>query len=154
MAQTELQRRMDEWTVALRRAGVKVTQQRLIIFREAASRGDHPDVEAVFRAVRQELPTVSLDTVYRTLHLFVDLGLVSVLGLSGERTHFDANTRPHHHFVCRECGQAYDFYDPGFDVLDLPAGADDLGQVQSTHVEFRGVCSPCAAGQGKANKRG
>ena len=62
-----------------RNAGVKLTQQRLVILKEVFKRSDHPDAEMVFRAVRCKLPTVSLDTIYRTLWFLHDLGLVEAL---------------------------------------------------------------------------
>jgi Fur family transcriptional regulator, peroxide stress response regulator len=66
--------------VYARNSGVRLTDQRLEIFREVAASLDHPDAEAVFRAVQPRVPTVSLDTVYRTLWLLTDLGIVTTLG--------------------------------------------------------------------------
>ena len=64
---------------------------------------------AVFEGVRERMPTVSLDTVYRTLWWLKDLGLITTLGSSRERTRFDANLSRHHHFVCVQCGLTRDF---------------------------------------------
>jgi len=83
-----------------RRSGHKVTHQRLEIFREVAATDEHPDVETIHERVRRRLPTVSIDTVYRTLRLLVDLGLASTVLTDQERMRYDANTNPHHHFVC------------------------------------------------------
>jgi Fur family transcriptional regulator, peroxide stress response regulator len=142
-ADNEGRDQVEGFAARLRDAGVKVTHQRLVILRETAAAGSHPDVETVYRAVRQELPTVSLDTVYRALHLFADLGLIGTLGLSGGRVRFDPNTGPHHHLVCSQCGEIQDFEEPGFDHLGLPASAAGLGSVDSAHVELRGLCAHC-----------
>jgi Fe2+ or Zn2+ uptake regulation protein len=87
----EVERRMSRFTSACRESGAKLTHQRIEIFREVAMTGDHPDAERVYQGVRHRMPTVSLDTVYRTLWWLKDLGLVTTLGTSRERTRFDAN---------------------------------------------------------------
>jgi Fur family peroxide stress response transcriptional regulator len=129
---------------ACRSAGVKLTHQRMEIFRELAHRGDHPDAESVYRGVRRRIPTMSLDTVYRALWLFSDLGLITTLGPSRERTRFDANLSRHHHFVCLRCGLTRDFCSDAFDELRLPQSIRTIGRVETTHVEARGVCRACA----------
>jgi len=141
----ELERMMDRFDTAIRRAGIKRTHQRLVIFREVARTGDHPDIETIFRNVRRKLPTVSLDTVYRTLGLFGKLGLVTTVRPLNERVRFDANTDAHHHFVCARCGATRDFEDRDFDALRVPKTAAVLGRVESLRVELRGVCADCAA---------
>jgi Fur family peroxide stress response transcriptional regulator len=140
----EIQERITRFKAASRRAGVKLTHQRLEIFAEVARSGDHPDAEAVYRGVRQRVPTVSLDTVYRTLWLLIDLGVLSTLGPPRERVRFDANLRAHHHFVCTHCGLARDFYSPAFDALKVPAVVKAWGRVDRLVVEVRGRCTRCA----------
>ena len=98
----------------------------------------------VFRGVRERLRTVSLDTVYRTLWLLIDLGVLTTLGPPRERVRFDANMRSHHHFVCTHCGLARDFYSPAFDALQVPTAAEAFGRVDRTLVEVRGLCARCA----------
>jgi len=127
-----------------RSAGIRLTHQRMEIFREIARAGDHPDVETVYRRVRERIPTVSLDTVYRTLWLLGDLGLISTLGASRERTRFDANLSRHHHFVCIHCGLTRDFYSDELNKLTLPKSVKTIGRIETTHVEARGVCGDCA----------
>ncbi len=140
----ELQQRLNRFKEGLRRAGVKLTHQRLEIFQEVARSSDHPDVETVFKGVRERVPTVSLDTVYRTLWLLLDLGLITTLGPPRERVRFDANMRPHHHFVCSQCGKTRDFYSDALDALKVPRPVKSLGRVDSMRVEVRGVCLECA----------
>ncbi len=138
-------RMMERFIEELRRAGVKLTHQRLEIYREVASRTDHPDIETLFQALRRRMPTVSLDTVYRTLSLFEELGLVGKLRPREEKTRFDANTGLHHHFVCIRCGLIRDVHAPFLDHLEMPDGQGVEGAVRSTHVEFRGLCPACEA---------
>lgn len=136
-------RSLEEVKAALRAAGVKVTHQRLEVFREVAGVQDHPDVETVFQGVRQRLPTISLDTVYRTLALFTELGLLATLGSPRDRYRFDANLQPHHHFVCIRCGFTADFCHEQFNQLLIPAAAEAFGQVERAQVEVRGICRRC-----------
>lgn len=127
-----------------RRAGVKLTHQRLEIFREVVKSGDHPDAETIYKGVRERVPTVSLDTVYRTLWLMVDLGILTTLGPPRERVRFDANMDSHHHFVCVECGMTRDFTCEEFDQLRIPNAVKTLGSVEIAQVEIRGRCVQCA----------
>ncbi|MCB1173789.1 MAG: transcriptional repressor [Leptospiraceae bacterium] len=125
--------------------GLKITNQRIEIYREIAGREDHPDAEAIHQAIQKKLPAVSLDTVYRTLWLFADIGLISQMGPRQERYRFDANMKPHHHFVCRECGLTQDFYEETFNQLGVPEIVSTFGQVESSHIELRGMCLQCQA---------
>jgi Fur family peroxide stress response transcriptional regulator len=145
-------RRVDRFTSALRAAGVKLTHQRLEIFRALAASLDHPDAEAVFRAVRRRVPTVSIDTVYRTLWMLDDLGLITTLGPRRDRVRFDANLEHHHHFVCIRCGLARDFESVGLDTPRIPEAVKALGRVIDTHVEMRGMCIRCAETEDRTAK--
>ena len=142
--QDEIERRLSRLRDGLKNAGIKLTIQRLEVCREIASAGSHPDAESVFRGVRQRVPTISLDTVYRTLWTLVDCGLIDTLGVPHERTRFDGNTAPHHHFVCTRCGETTDFCCDAFDSLSVPEAVTPLGTVQKTQVEMRGICLRCA----------
>lgn len=139
----DVEQRMKHFEAVCRDEGVKLTHQRIEIFREVAQTGDHPDADQVFQRVRNRMPTVSLDTVYRTLWLLNDLGLVVTLGSSRERTRFDANLNSHHHFVCEQCGYTRDFYSNEFDNIKPPDSIGSYGKAETTHVEVRGVCLEC-----------
>ena len=130
---------------ACRKSGAKLTHQRIEIFREVAQSTDHPGVEKVYQGVRKRIPTVSLDTVYRTLGWLKELGLITTLGPPRERTRFDANLSHHHHFVCVQCGLTRDFYSDKFDKLTLPESVQSIGYVETTQVEVKGFCFKCAA---------
>jgi Fur family peroxide stress response transcriptional regulator len=123
--------------------GLKLTHQRLEIFRELASRYDHPSAEAVYKEVQLRVPTISLDTVYRTLLTFEELGLVSRIQAFDDRARFDANVSPHQHLACSECRRIEDFSWEPFEDAGLPAGLEDWGDIRSKHVVLRGICSDC-----------
>jgi Fur family transcriptional regulator, peroxide stress response regulator len=141
-----LQSRLKTLKSAAAAAGLKLTRQRLEIFREIASRGDHPNAEAVFQEVRLRLPAVSLDTVYRTLWTLTDLGMIGTLGPRRDSQRFDGNLNRHHHFICVRCGQARDFMSVELDALALPRAAKAFGKIIESHVEVHGICAECAKG--------
>lgn len=140
----QVEERMVHFTEVCRAESIKLTIQRMEIFKEVAQTGDHPDAEKIFQRVRNKMPTVSLDTIYRTLWLLNDLGLIVTLGTSRERTRFDANLSKHHHFVCTRCGYTRDFYSDDLNNLMLPDSVQALGIVEETNVEVKGVCKECS----------
>ena len=139
----ELRQRMDRFKAALRRNGVKLTRQRMIIFQEVAESEEHPNAEWVYKAVRKKLPMVSLDTVYRTLWLLQDLGLIRNLG-GKDRVRFDGNMTPHHHFVCNACGLMRDFHSNELDQLKIPKEGGGWGNGETVHIEIKGICIACS----------
>ncbi len=140
---TEVEQRLERFRAAARKAGVKLTQQRLEIFRELASSAEHPDAETVLRGIQPRMPTVSLDTVYRTLWTLDELGLITTLGTRRGSVRFDANLRQHHHYICVRCGLTRDFESSDLDGLRIPRSVRILGSVAHTHVEVRGICARC-----------
>jgi Fur family peroxide stress response transcriptional regulator len=130
-------------------AGLKLTHQRLVIFEAMAGSTDHPTVEEVFEKVKRAVPTIALDTVYRTLTTLEKYGALGRVQLE-TRTRFDPNTETHHHFVCKECNRIDDFYWPVFDQMRLPTRPVSFGQVDSRHVEIRGICKECQKKKSKS----
>ena len=145
----DLKRRMADFEARCRRAGIRMTPQRLEIYRELARTEKHPDAETVFKRVRRRMPTVSLDTVYRTLCLFEERGIVSRVDVLCNRARYDANADRHHHFVCRQCGLVRDFYSEAADRFAPPAEVRGWGDLDAVLVQVRGTCTSCRR-RGKA----
>lgn len=124
--------------------GIKVTPQRLEIFRTVIAADDHPSAEDVYELVRKNLPAVSLDTVYRTLATFEICGIISRVSFCEDKTRFDPNTKPHHHLFCTVCKSITDFYWASFDEAYLPPEIPEWGHPETRHVQIRGICSRCA----------
>ena len=127
----------------VRESGVKLTPQRLEIFRELARSEDHPSAEALYQAVKARLPSVSLDTVYRTLWMLRDVGLLKTLGPDRDVLRFDVNLDRHHHYVCVQCGLVRDFDSKDLDGVNIPASVQSFGSVLEAQVEVRGLCAGC-----------
>ncbi len=142
-AQVQLQQRVEQFKKLCRRRQLRVTAQRLEVFRMLAQSKEHPSVEAIFQAVRKKLPNISLDTVYRTVASMEDAGVVFRVGASS-RARFDADLTPHDHFVCMECGEVYDIFPrPGAPRPALPGNIADFGKVMNINLQFRGICNRC-----------
>lgn len=134
---------LDRFKEISQEKGLRLTHQRLEILRELVGAKDHPSAEMVFGRVRRRLPTISLDTVYRTLSTFDELGLIMRVPVTGDQGRFDADTSPHHHFVCSRCKAIYDFMWNEFDQLTLPEDSEALGRADDRRVVVRGVCGLC-----------
>ena len=86
------------------RAGIKLTAQRLAIYEELMTADGHPSAEEIYLRLQKKMPTIAVDTVYRTLATFDEIGIASKLHLANKRNLFDVNLAQHHHFVCDSCG--------------------------------------------------
>lgn len=124
-------------------AGIKLTHQRIEIFKELTTSKDHPSAERIHQRLQKSLPTIAIDTVYRTLATFEELGILKKLHIMNERTLFDANMEQHHHFVCSRCKSVQDIYWPDFDNSLLPQRLSECGEIQSRHLELHGLCKNC-----------
>ena len=137
-----------------RKAGLKLTHQRLEIYRELASRMDHPSEEAVHRSVQARMPTIALDTVYRTLLTFEEFGLVTrVYALDGP-ARFDANLSPHQHFACTKCKKIEDFHWEAFETIKLTARTRKWGDIKRRHAVLTGTCADCLGGENEVSQTG
>src|SRR5579884_1698183 len=88
--------------------GRRLTPQRRLVYDTLAETTSHPDAERLITLVRRQDPGISVATVYNTLRVLVDAGLVHELRGFGPTTRYDANTHDHDHFTCRVCGTVYD----------------------------------------------
>ncbi len=129
-------------------AGLKLTHQRLLIYTELLKAHDHPSAETLYKRLEKTLPTLSLDTVYRTLATFEKLGLLHRLETVTSQARYEVFGLRHHHFLCDVCGQLYDFVWPPFDTMSLPPSLNEIGTVDRTSVVVHGTCAACAAKKG------
>ena len=89
------------------------------------------------------MPTISFDTVYRTLSFLEEHDLISRVHSTGERIRFDGNEAVHHHFICTNCGRIIDFESDAIDKMEIPEGAVKLGTVASRQLQVYGICRDC-----------
>lgn len=137
---------MGKWGEAekiLRDQGARVTPQRVAILRAVESCGSHPDADAVYRHVCREYPHISRDTVYRTLSMMEEKGIIGSVLSFGNSKRYDPNTGRHHHLVCVRCRKILDFAAEEFDRLDPPAHMVSRFLVLRMNVQVEGVCEDC-----------
>jgi Fe2+ or Zn2+ uptake regulation protein len=136
---------VDELTGRFRAEGLRVTPQRQAIFRLLQGNVEHPTVESLYESARAEMPTISLKTVYQTVHDLEELGEVALLDVGTGSVRVDPNVEDvHHHLVCTKCGKVRDvLVDVG--TLRIPSREQRGFTVADVEVNFRGVCDDCAA---------
>ena len=128
---------------AFHAAGMRLTRQRLAIFRELESRYDHPDVEHLFHAVKPRIPQISLFTVYRTMNALESAGMVWRVATWKGHARYDANVETHAHFLCETCGRIDD-------VQGEAAGCPETviaglkGTARRVDLMIRGECEACS----------
>jgi Fur family peroxide stress response transcriptional regulator len=142
----EIEERVRSFADICRAKGLRLTPQRLSVYRTLLRMGRHPDAESLHREVRRSHPTISLATVYNTLDTLVGLGVVSEVNVFREGAKYEANLAPHHHLVCTRCRRITDFHDSAPARFDLPR--DVAGGFRLTHVaiQFLGICADCETG--------
>ena len=126
-----------------RQIGLKLTHQRLVIFNVLSSMLNHPSAEDVFEEVKNRIPTIAFDTVYRTLALFERHGLISKVNYLDSRTRYDSVAERHCHLICTRCRKIEDFYWAEVDQLQIPKETKLWGSIKNKYVELRGLCQDC-----------
>jgi Fur family peroxide stress response transcriptional regulator len=135
----------------LRRAGIKLTPQRIAIVRLFAEDRSHPTAQDLFERLRPMFPTMSFATVYNTLDTLARAGLAGIVRLPGKRgdaARFDPNSRPHHHAVCDDCGAVIDI--AAGSLSPTAAAVEKLRQsapgfsARTVERTYRGLCASCA----------
>lgn len=129
-----------------RRDGLKVTPQRIAIFRDMYGNRNHPSVEDIHQALSPDYPTMSLTTIYKTLETLRDMGEVLELNLFRERILYDPETRPHHHAICDNCGRILDIFHDLSQILHAMEAHPSSFKPSGFQIIFNGLCSKCNKG--------
>jgi Fe2+ or Zn2+ uptake regulation protein len=134
----------SELTTALRARGQRVTPQRLLIHRAIKQLDRHATADEVLTEVSKTLPNASLPTVYATLELFEELGIVRRVAAGEGAALYDPRSEPHHHLVCTLCGKVEDL-DAPMDAAGAIRAAGRRGfRPQHAELVVRGLCADCA----------
>lgn len=136
---------------AIKDKNLRMTHQRQLIMRVLEDSREHLDAENIFDLVRQQDPRISLATVYRTLALFKELGLVNEHKLGEDHSHFEtAQEVPHYHFTCLKCRKIIEFNVPELEETVIPLLESQGLQITEIHLIISGTCAECQA----SKKRG
>jgi Fe2+ or Zn2+ uptake regulation protein len=131
-------------STTLRSRGQRVTPQRLVILDALRELDRHITADEIHAAVSERLPNVSAPTVYATLELFEELGLVRRINLAGGAALYDPRPDDHHHLVCTQCGRVEDL-DSGVDLGATIRAASRRGfRPDRAEVVVHGRCARCA----------
>jgi len=130
----------------LRKSGFRVTPQRLAICGAILSSKEHPTADQIYAKVKNKYPTMSLATVYQTLHLLSQIGLLQELGFGDCVSRYDADISPHINIVCKKCGKIHDYKAESVDKLwsqiVKELGFEPAGQ----RIDIYRYCDNCSEG--------
>ncbi|MCS7200343.1 MAG: transcriptional repressor [Caldimicrobium sp.] len=132
----ELQKRLETY----KRLGLKLTPQRLAILEYLENTREHPSAEDIYNALKDRFPSMSFATVYNTLEVLIEKGLVKELSIDSSKKRFDPFLHSHHHFICKQCGKIFDV-ERNFDIL-IPEELKEF-EVSDFQVVFSGLCPTC-----------
>jgi len=120
---------------------IKPSLQRLAVMEYMLTHSTHPTVDEVYNALAPSIPTLSKTTIYNTLNLFEECGVVTYLGIDKKNARFDGNTTQHSHFRCNECGAIYDIMTQESGTVVLDEHPELV--VNETHTYYKGYCKTC-----------
>ncbi len=137
----EISKKIEEFKKKSRNLGLKVTPQRIAVYRAILSRRDHPSAEELYEELKGKIEGISLTTVYRTLSSLERVGLVQRVPTLKDKVRYDARVEPHSHFICLNCGRIYD--------IDVLPNVDEervkpIGKPLNCTAVCYGICRECS----------
>jgi Fur family peroxide stress response transcriptional regulator len=139
---------LAEKKVELKEKGILLTIQRSAVLEFLQDNTGHPTAEAIYQSLRGMYPAFSRATVYNTLDLLKQHGLIQEINIERSKAHYDYKTEPHHHFLCRHC---FTIYDVDIDKVRLEqAERVDGHQMEEARLYIIGTCSVCLREGGDA----
>ena len=124
--------------------GLRITKQRALILEIIRQGQGHLDADEVYRRGQEKQHRLSLSTVYRTLQMFKNLGLVEELHFDEAHHHYEVKpSSEHHHLVCLGCGKVVEFECPLSQKMQEDVSREKGFEVTDAEVRMRGYCSQC-----------
>ncbi len=121
----------------------RVTPQRLAICELILSSKEHPTVEHIHHAMQKKYPTLSLATVYQTLHLLTEIGMLQELGFRDGITRYDPDTSPHINIVCKNCAKIQNYESLTIrDFMSQITAELNHSHIEQ-HLEIHTYCNQC-----------
>ncbi|WP_027632320.1 Fur family transcriptional regulator [Clostridium hydrogeniformans] len=138
---------MDNITTIFREKKLKLTPQRIAVYRYLQSTKDHPSAEIIYKALQPSYPTMSLATVYKALKTLVEVNLVQEINVGEGNFRYDGKIGIHPHIQCVSCGKVDDVEGVSFENLNSDVQNFTEYEIFTNKLYFYGVCPQC-----KANK--
>lgn len=146
-----IEEKLNDFTRIARGKGYKLTPQRLAVFKALVSRKDHPNAEDLYHQVKKKYPMISLATVYKTLDVLKNIGLVAELGYKEEGCRFDGNVTPHANLVCLKCKNIEDLGIDNLSKIERIVTSKSGHKIIGSRVEFYGYCPDCKSDEEEIN---
>lgn len=143
MTRGQIDSKVREFVERCRQSGRKVTVQRITVYKELVRSEDHPSAEILYRRIKKSSPSISLDTVNRTLLTLHEMGEAFIVEGTGEPKRFDAGTEKHQHFKCVKCKRIIDFHYKPFDEIKVPSVIKKKFTVLRKTIYIEGICGRC-----------
>lgn len=119
------------------------SQQRERILEILKETKSHPTADWVYMKLKEEIPELSLGTVYRNLKVLMEQGLIQKLPFGSTFDRFEAKIAPHYHLVCEKCGVVEDFEMPQYSEINLQAEKMSAFKISRHRIDFFGLCEKC-----------
>lgn len=139
---------MNNITSIFKEKKLKLTPQRIAVYKYLKSTKEHPSAEVIYNALQEDYPTMSLATVYKALKTLVEVDLVQELNVGEGNFRYDGNTYPHSHIQCLSCGKVDDIEASCFNDLNNQVKKYTDYEVVGNQIYFYGICKCC---KGKQN---
>lgn len=136
-----------------RQRAVRVTRQRAAIYEALADTASHPTADELYRTVKRQHPMMSRNTVYYTLGVLRQAGLVQEVNVGHDVARFDGNVAVHHHLICLGCSRIEDVVDDALNQLDISGRQARGFRILGHRVEFHGYCANCQQARQDASGR-
>ena len=134
---------VNQFRVKCKTHGLSMTPQRLAIYKAMIESIDHPSAENIYHVVHASFPDIALDTVYRTLSTFSEIGVIHVVEGYGEAKRYDPDIKPHHHFRCTRCNKIVDLYEDSIEKPKISPRLKKKYNVSNVKVVLEGACDKC-----------
>jgi Fur family ferric uptake transcriptional regulator len=122
----------------------RVTGQRRLLLEIIRTQGEHLDAEELYGLARQQYPRLSRSTVYRTMRLLRDLGLIDEVHLGQDHHHYEIKAPAHHHhLICLGCGQVWEFSNPLAEGLAADVARQHDFEIREIRIDLTGYCADC-----------
>ncbi|MHC4323678.1 MAG: Fur family transcriptional regulator [Planctomycetota bacterium] len=143
MSSVEVDEKIRWFTGLCRKTGLRVTPQRIEIYKELIKTDEHPSAEKLYEKVKKTFPGISFDTVNRTLLTLNEIGAAFIVEGSGDVRRFDGGMEKHQHFKCVKCKKIVDFHHEPFDIIKLPSSLGKKYKILKKTVYIEGICEMC-----------
>jgi Fur family peroxide stress response transcriptional regulator len=142
---TQQETNLEQLLARLEAAGRRVTPQRALVCAALLEHGGHPTTSEIWQSLRAAHPSLSQATVYNTIAMLEELGLLRRLDIAGdEHTHYDLGVAPHVNAFCRQCGRVADVYTDTLEaLLGLVAARSGYDLDPREGVIVYGLCADC-----------